>query len=102
MIGGAGNVVKYDLADRRTARPTTSARTRPRPSSSSSSDDDAAGEDEGWAIGFVYDDTPSDSSDLVILDGSAPGAEPVARVHLPMRVPYGFHGSWVDDAELAR
>ncbi len=62
-------------------------------------DDDAAGEDEGWAIGFVYDAT-TDSSDLVILDASAPGSEPVAKVHLPQRVPFGFHGSWVDDSAL--
>ena len=64
-------------------------------------DDDGAGEDDGWAIGFVHDDT-TDRTDLVILDASAPGAEPVARVHLPLRVPYGFHGSWISDAELAR
>jgi carotenoid cleavage dioxygenase-like enzyme len=62
-------------------------------------DDDAAGEDEGWVIGFVYD-AAEDSSDLVILDGSAPGTDPVARVHLPQRVPFGFHGSWVDDSIL--
>jgi carotenoid cleavage dioxygenase-like enzyme len=62
-------------------------------------DHDAAGEDEGWALGFVHDDT-SDRTDLVILDASAPGAGPVARVHLPVRVPYGFHGSWISDAEL--
>jgi carotenoid cleavage dioxygenase len=64
-------------------------------------DDDAAGEDEGWAIGFVHDDT-TERTDLVILDASAPGDEPVARVHLPVRVPYGFHGSWISDADLAR
>ena len=62
-------------------------------------DDDAAGEDEGWAIGLVYD-AADDSSDLVILDASAPGTDPVARVHLPQRVPFGFHGSWVDDSAL--
>ena len=62
-------------------------------------DDDAAGEDEGWAIGLVYD-AAEDSSDLVILDATAPGTDPVARVHLPQRVPFGFHGSWVDDSAL--
>ena len=34
-------------------------------------DDDAGGEDEGWAIGLVYDDA-TDRSDLVILDASTP------------------------------
>lgn len=24
-------------------------------------------------------------------------AEPVARVHLPARIPLGFHGSWIAD-----
>ena len=62
-------------------------------------DDDASGEDEGWVVGLVYD-AADDSSDLVILDGSAPGTDPVARVHLPQRVPFGFHGSWVDDSIL--
>jgi carotenoid cleavage dioxygenase len=63
-------------------------------------EDDAAAEDAGWAMGLVYDDA-TDRSDLVILDATAPGADPVARVHLPRRVPYGFHGSWISDAELA-
>lgn len=53
-----------------------------------------AGEDEGWALGFVWD-KPSNKSELVILDGSRPAADPVARIHLPVRVPFGFHGSWV-------
>ncbi len=55
-----------------------------------------AAEDEGWALGFVYDES-NDKSELVILDGSNPAAPPVARIHLPARVPYGFHGSWIAD-----
>ena len=62
-------------------------------------DDAAAGEVEGWAMGFVYD-ASTDSSDLVILDASSPGTDPVARVHMPRRVPFGFHSSWVDDTAL--
>ena len=54
----------------------------------------SAGEDEGWAMGFVYDSS-TDSSDLVILDASNVAAKPVARIHLPQRVPFGFHGSWI-------
>jgi carotenoid cleavage dioxygenase len=59
----------------------------------------ASGEDEGWAMGFVYDDA-TDSSDLVILDASDLSKPPVARVHLPQRVPFGFHGSWIDDSVM--
>jgi len=51
-------------------------------------------EDDGVAMGYVYDQA-SDSSDLVILDAAHPEAEPLARIHLPRRVPHGFHGSWV-------
>ncbi len=32
--------------------------------------------------------------------GDAPGEDPVARVPLPARVPFGFHGSWVADSIL--
>jgi carotenoid cleavage dioxygenase len=62
-------------------------------------DSDRAGEDEGWVMGFVYD-SATDTSDLVILDASAPSSEPVARIHLPQRVPFGFHGSWIDDSVM--
>jgi carotenoid cleavage dioxygenase-like enzyme len=54
----------------------------------------AAGEDEGWVLTFAYDPS-TDKSDLLILDASNFEAPPVARIHLPTRVPYGFHGSWV-------
>jgi carotenoid cleavage dioxygenase len=51
-------------------------------------------EDEGWTMGFVYDQAEN-KSDLVILDATDPAADPVARIHLPQRVPHGFHGSWI-------
>jgi len=55
--------------------------------------DDAA-EDDGWYLTMVYD-RAADRSELLVLDASAPGGGPVARVHLPTRVPAGFHGNWV-------
>jgi carotenoid cleavage dioxygenase len=55
-----------------------------------------AAEDEGWVITYVYD-AARNASDLVILDARRFDAKPVATVHLPRRVPAGFHGSWVPD-----
>ncbi len=52
------------------------------------------GEDEGWILSVAYD-AARDASDLVILDATSFGGPPVATVHLPVRVPFGFHGSWV-------
>lgn len=56
----------------------------------------ASGEDAGWVIGYVYD-AARDRSDLVVLDASDVAAPPVAVVHLPVRVPLGFHGNWIVD-----
>jgi carotenoid cleavage dioxygenase len=55
-----------------------------------------AGEDEGWLLALVYN-APRDASDLVILDAADFTGPEVARVHLPQRVPYGFHGWWLPD-----
>lgn len=55
---------------------------------------DGAAEDEGWVLSVVYD-AARDRSDLVILDATSFTGPPVATVHLPARVPFGFHGSWV-------
>ncbi len=55
--------------------------------------DDAA-EDEGWLIGLVVD-LPHQTTDLVILDARSFAGEPVASIHLPHRVPPGFHGNWL-------
>jgi carotenoid cleavage dioxygenase len=52
------------------------------------------GEDEGYVLTFVYD-AARGASDLVVIDAQSFAKGPVARVHLPRRVPYGFHGSWI-------
>ena len=53
-----------------------------------------ADEANGWYLGYVYDPA-GDGSDLVILDASDFAGKPVARIKLPHRVPYGFHGNWI-------
>jgi carotenoid cleavage dioxygenase len=54
-------------------------------------------EDDGWLLGLRYD-RETDLSDLVVLAAEDITADPVAVVHLPRRVPYGFHGNWLPDA----
>ena len=39
-------------------------------------------------------------SALGVFDAQAMADGPVARVDLPVRVPFGFHGLWVDEADL--
>jgi carotenoid cleavage dioxygenase len=51
-----------------------------------------ATEDDGVLMGLVYD-LASDRSSLFLLDAAT--LETQAQVHLPVRVPYGFHGNWV-------
>jgi carotenoid cleavage dioxygenase len=60
-------------------------------------DGDRADEGEGWLLSYLYDRT-TDRSSLGIFDAQAVADGPLARVHLPVRVPYGFHGLWVPDA----
>jgi len=52
-------------------------------------------EGDGWIVTFAYDRT-RDGSDFVVLDAMDMAAGPVGRVALPRRVPYGFHGWWID------
>ena len=51
-------------------------------------------EDDGWLMGFVID-TSNDTTDLVILNAQDFAGAPVALVHIPHRIPPGFHGNWV-------
>lgn len=56
-----------------------------------------AAEDDGWYLAFVHD-AATDRSELVVIAGQDWLGEPVATVHLPARVPLGFHGNWVPTA----
>ncbi len=51
-----------------------------------------AAEDEGVLMGFVHDGD-SGCTNLELLDAGT--LETAATVHLPTRVPAGFHGNWV-------
>jgi carotenoid cleavage dioxygenase len=51
----------------------------------------AQAEDDGILMGYGYH-RGRDEGQLVLLD--ARSLEPMATVHLPQRVPMGFHGNW--------
>jgi carotenoid cleavage dioxygenase len=55
-----------------------------------------AAEDDGYVMAFVHNPDRG-ASDLVILAAQDFAGEAVARVHLPGRVPLGFHGNWIPD-----
>jgi carotenoid cleavage dioxygenase-like enzyme len=94
-----GPVLKLDLAtgeawahDYGTGRLSQEPVFVPRPDGGGSADT----EDAGWVMSYVHDAT-TDRADVVILDAQDIAGPPVATIHLPVRVPFGFHGSWLAD-----
>jgi len=59
----------------------------------------AASEDDGWVVTYVYDGNTG-GSEFVVVDALNMTAAPVARVPLPQRVPYGFHGAWIAEERI--
>ncbi|KAL9167979.1 hypothetical protein ABFS82_05G131600 [Erythranthe guttata] len=51
-------------------------------------------EDDGWIVTFVHNET-TDISQVYIVDAKNFSSEPVAKITLPCRVPYGFHGAFM-------
>ena len=54
-------------------------------------------EDEGYVMAFAHD-LGGGNTELVILAARDFAGEPVARIHLAVRVPLGIHGSWIGDS----
>ena len=52
--------------------------------------------DEGWIMSYVHDEAANETS-FTVLDASDLSKPAVAKVKLPQRVPYGFHGTWMPD-----
>lgn len=58
-----------------------------------------AEEGDGWLLAVVYRGD-RETSELLVFDARSLAAGPVSTVALPVRVPNGFHGSWLDAATL--
>ncbi len=57
-------------------------------------DVDGAAENDGWLMVYATD-LATEQTDLCIIDARDMASGPVARIHLPRRVPSGFHGNWM-------
>jgi carotenoid cleavage dioxygenase len=60
----------------------------------------ATEEDDGYVMTFVTD-TADWSSRCLVFDAKHISDGPVATVHIPFRVPAGFHATWMDASEWA-
>ncbi|WP_371657440.1 carotenoid oxygenase family protein [Streptomyces sp. NBC_00280] len=63
--------------------------------------ENARGENDGYLLTLWWNRT-TDLSELLIHDAADLRRTPLARVKLPSRVPFGFHGSWADHVVLDR
>jgi carotenoid cleavage dioxygenase-like enzyme len=59
---------------------------------------DGEAEDDGWLVSVATHDRAAVASRMLVHDATDVAAGPVATVHLPRRVPAGFHGRWIGDA----
>nr|QCP71052.1 9-cis-epoxy-carotenoid dioxygenase [Pohlia nutans] len=57
-------------------------------------------EDDGYVVTY-YQDENTGVSELLVMDAQSPTLEIVASIHLPSRVPYGFHGTFLSEDQLA-
>ncbi len=84
-------IVKHDLVTGRTTRRSFGPNSLPGEVVFVPNSPDSA-EDDGVLMGFVYH-PETQRSDLTLLDAGT--LETVAAIHLPNRIPNGFHGNWV-------
>ena len=58
----------------------------------------AIAEDDGYVMALRLD-TETQTSDLAIFNAQAITEDPIAVVHVPARIPNGFHGNWIPDGQ---
>lgn len=56
-------------------------------------------EDDGWLVGFVHN-RQSGRAEFHVINADDFTGPPQAVVHIPARIPAGFHGNWIADADL--
>ncbi|MEV4123529.1 carotenoid oxygenase family protein [Nocardia sp. NPDC049707] len=94
VTGDSGALLRYDLHTGTSTAHEFGPGRIPAEAAFAPADDSPGG--DGYLMTYVYN-ADSDRSDLVIVDASELAAPPLATVHLPARVPYGFHGNWLAD-----
>ena len=58
--------------------------------------DESAKEGDGWLMGLVID-AKADTTQLQFFDALNIENGPVGAIHIPHRIPPGFHGNWIPD-----
>jgi carotenoid cleavage dioxygenase-like enzyme len=96
IVGHFDTVVKYD-ADTATRSMWWCGPTSVTGEAVFVADVDGRAEDDGWLLSCVTDRS-DDSTDLVVIDARDVAAGPIARIHLPRRLPFGFHANWFPPA----
>jgi carotenoid cleavage dioxygenase-like enzyme len=59
----------------------------------------AVEEDDGYLISYVYDEREG-HSEVDVLDARDVEAGPLCRIKMPVRVPLGFHATWIPGERL--
>lgn len=60
----------------------------------------ATAEDDGWLVTYVHDHREG-TDEMIFVNAQDMTAAPEARIRIPGRIPYGFHGAWIPSAMLA-
>ncbi|MTL14144.1 9-cis-epoxycarotenoid dioxygenase, partial [Nocardia seriolae] len=92
---GGGALLRYDLHTGASTAHEFAPGRIPNEASFAPADETPGG--TGYLMSYVYD-AATDRSDLAILDVSDLASPALATIHLPRRVPFGFHGNWLPDA----
>ncbi len=93
LESGFDGIVKYDLVNEKSTHyPYGAGRLGGEPIFAPKPD--GVNEDDGWVIGFVWDEQ-QERSECIILDAARFQEGPIARIVMPARVPFGFHSAWV-------